>query len=145
MASEVVAPVRSKRTKNWRAYVEESAGIEYANNASNILRSCATTIDMRSIPAWQPSPDGPPKRRVADELRREIEAQWPRAQEIVIRDFNIQDPQITLYVKMPDGDYFQGCGFRATRVPLCEGWHLFGQAPVSSIRKRIFDRPYRLK
>jgi len=128
--------------KNWRECVEDFAGMEYANN---VVRSCTTTIDMRAIPAWQPSPNGAQKRKVADALRREIEAQWPGAQEIVIRDFNLQDPQITLYVKMPDGDHFQGCSFHAAREPSCEGWHLFGQAPISSIRKRIFDRPYRLK
>jgi len=48
-------------------------------------------------------------------------------------------------LKMPDGDYFQGCGFHAMREPHCEGWHLFGQVPVSSIRKWIFEKPYRLK
>jgi hypothetical protein len=85
------------------------------------------------------------KRRLADELRAEIETKWQGVQEIVIRDFNLKDNQITMYLKMPDGDYFQGCGFRAMREPHCEGWHLFGQVPVSSLRKWVFEKPYRLK
>jgi hypothetical protein len=128
--------------RNWKECVKQSAGVEYANSP---VRICTTTIDMRVIPAWRPSPNDLKKRQIADELRREIEDQWKGAQEIVIRDFNLQDPQITIYLKLPDGDYFQGCGFHATREPHCEGWHLFGHAPVSSIRKRIFEKPYRLK
>ena len=33
--------------------------------------------------------------------------------EIVIRDFNLKDNQITMYLSLPDGDYYMGCGFRA--------------------------------
>ena len=128
--------------RNWRECVEGFAGVEYA---INLVKTCTATIDMHAIPSWEPSPNDERKRQVANELRREIEAKWQGAQEIVIRDFNLQDPQITIYVKMPDGDYFQGCSFHGTREPHCEGWHLFGQAPLSSIRKGIFDRPYRLK
>jgi hypothetical protein len=86
---------------------------------------------------WKPSPNDQRKKRIADELRKQIEAhfQASEAQAIVIRDFKLMDNQITIYVKMPDGDYFQGCGFYANREPHCEGRHLFGQAPVSSIRK----------
>jgi hypothetical protein len=127
--------------QNWKECVQQSTGVEYANN---VAQTCTTTIDLRAIPAWKPSPDDSKKRQIADELRREIEAKWRGAQEIVIRDFNLKDNQITIYVKMPDGDYFQGCGFHAMREPHC-GWHLFGMAPLSSIRKWIFDRPYRLK
>ncbi len=128
--------------KNWRACVEGLAGMEFA---TNVVGTCTTTIDMRAIPPWEPTPDGELKRRVADELRNEIEAEWQGVQEVVIHDFNLKDSQITMYLRMPDGDYFQGCGFHATREPHCGGWHLFGQVPASSIRKFIFDRPYRLK
>lgn len=128
--------------QDWRKCVEKSVGPEAANN---LVRTCTAAVDLRAIPAWRPSPNGKVKRRVADELRREIEAQWPAAQEIVIRDFNLKDRQITIYLKTPDGDYFQGCGFHAMREPHCEGWHLFGHAPVSSLRKRVFEMPYRLK
>lgn len=128
--------------KTWRECVEDFAGLEYANN---VVGTCAITLDMSAIPVWQPSPNDQTKRRIADELRKEIEAKWPGVQEIVIRDFSLEDNQITMYLKMPDGDYYQGCGFHATSEPHCESWHLFGTSPVSSVRKRIFDRPYRLK
>jgi hypothetical protein len=117
----------------------------YGKAAGSTVRTCVATIDIRAIPAWKPSPDSPEKQRVAGELRTEIEARWTGVQQIVIRDFDLRDPQITMYLKMPDGDYFQGCGFYARRKPHCEGWHLFGQAPLSSIRRWIFDKPYRLK
>jgi hypothetical protein len=128
--------------KNWRECVEKSAGSEYA---TDVVGTCAVTIDINAMPAWKPSPNDSTKKRIVDELRSEIEAKWPGVQEIVIRDFNLKDNQIMMYLKMPDGDYYQGCGFNAMTEPHCEGWHLFGQAPVSSLRKRIFDLPYRLK
>ncbi|HUK15188.1 MAG TPA: hypothetical protein VLW65_02185 [Bryobacteraceae bacterium] len=110
-----------------------------------VATTCAGTIDPRSIPPWEPSPNDQKKRQIGVELRREIEAEFPTASEIIIRDFNVKDNQITMYIREPDGDYFQGCGFRAMREPHCVGWHLFGQVPLSWIRKRIFERPYRLK
>jgi hypothetical protein len=128
--------------RNWKECIERSEGVEAANN---IPRTCMATIDVRAIPAWKPSPNDATKRLVAETLRREIEARWPGAQEIVIRDFNLRDNQITMYLKMPDGDYFQGCGFHASGEPHCEGWHLFGQAPLPSVRRWIFEEPYRLK
>jgi hypothetical protein len=94
-------------------------------------------LDTRSIPRWEPSPNSQTKHQIGGELRREIEQKWQGVSEIVIRDFNLKDNQITMYLKMPDGDYYQGCAFRATREPHCERWHLFGMAPVSSIRKWI--------
>jgi hypothetical protein len=128
--------------QNWAACVEK---FTYGKGAGSTVRTCVATIDIRAIPAWKPSPDSPEKRRVAGELRTEIEAEWSGVQQIVIRDFDLRDPEITMYLKMPDGDYFQGCGFHSGREPHCEGWHLFGQAPLSSIRRWIFDKPYRLK
>jgi hypothetical protein len=129
--------------QNWKECVQQHEDLEAAS--SDIRRTCAATVDMRTIPAWRPSPNDQTKRRIADELRREIEAKWQGVQQIVIRDFNLKDNQITMYLKMPNGDYFQGCGFSAAGEPHCEGWHLFGQAPVSSIRKWILEKPYRLK
>ena len=129
--------------QNWKECVQQHEDLEAAS--SDIRRTCAATVDMRTIPAWRPSPNDQTKRRIADELRREIEAKWQGVQQIVIRNFNLKDNQITMYLKMPNGDYFQGCGFSAAGEPHCEGWHLFGQAPVSSIRKWILEKPYRLK
>jgi hypothetical protein len=128
--------------RNWRECVEGFADLEYA---TDVLGTCTIAFDISTIPVWKPSPNDQTKRRIADELRNEIEAKWPGVQEIVIRDFNLEDNQITMYLKMPDGDYYQGCGFHAMSEPHCEGWHLFGMAPISSIRKRIFEKPYRLK
>ena len=128
--------------KNWRECIEGFAGIQHA---TSVVRTCTTTIDLRAMLAWKPSPNDQRKRQIADELRSEVEVKWPGVQEIVVRDFNLKDNQITMYLKMPDGDYYQGCGFHAMREPHCESWHLFGMAPNSSIRKRIFDLPYRLK
>lgn len=128
--------------QNWKNCVEKNAGPDALNY---LPRTCAITLDLGTIPAWRPSPNDAEKRRVADELRGEIEAKWPGVQRIVIRDFNLKDNQITMYLKMPDGDYYQGCGFSARSEPHCEGWHLFGMVPNSSIRRWIFEKPYRLK
>jgi hypothetical protein len=128
--------------QNWQRCAETIVGLEAANH---LVRTCMAILDLRSIPGWEPSPDDQTKRQVAAELRIEIETKWQGVQQIVVRDFNLKDRQITMYLKMLDGDYFQGCGFYAARQPHCEGWHLFGQAPLSSIREWIFEKPYRLK
>jgi len=128
--------------KNWQGCISDFAGPEGSNQ---VARTCAVVVDLHAIPPWRASPNDEKKRRVAAELRREIEAKWPGVRKIVIRDFNLKDPQITMYLRMPDGDYYQGCGFYSARTPHCEGWHLFGQAPLSEIRAWIFERPYRLK
>jgi hypothetical protein len=129
-------------TENWRACIEEFAGAEHG---AVPLRTCTATINVRAIPAWRPSPNSQKKKQTADELRREIEAKWGVASEIVIRDFNLKDNEITVYMRMPDGDFYQGCGFNAMRQPHSGAWHSFGQSPLSSIRKWILERPYRLK
>jgi hypothetical protein len=128
--------------RNWRKCIEGFAETERTND---VVITCSTTINIRGIPPWEPSPNDQSKRRVAAELRLEIEAQWPGVQQIAVRDFNLNDDQITMYLKMPDGDYYQGAGFHAMRKPHLEGWHLFGQAPLTSIRKWIFERSYKLK
>jgi hypothetical protein len=103
------------------------------------------TLDMSTIRVWKPSPNDATKRRIADELRDEIEAKWSGVQQIVLRDFNVNDNLIVMYLKMPDRDYYESCGFHAMSEPHCEGWALFGASPISNVRKRIFDMPYRLK
>lgn len=128
--------------KNWRECVQGFAHLQYA---TDVVGTCEITLDTNTIPAWMPSPNDASKRRIANELRNEIEPKWPGVLEIVVRDFNLKDNQITMYLKMPDGDYYQGCDFDAMSEPHCGGWHLFGNAPNSSIRKWIFERPYRLK
>jgi hypothetical protein len=108
-------------------------------------QTCTTTVDLRNIPAWQPSPDSSAKRKIASELLSEIEDKWPGAQEIRVRDFNLKDSQITMVLKLPDMDYVQGCGFYAMKQPHCVGWHSFGMVPWSKIEKWVLERPYRLK
>lgn len=114
-------------------------------NAGITVRTCTTIVDISALPAWQPSPDSPIKRRLAKELRSEIEADWKGVQEIVVRDFNLSDPEITMFLKQQDGDSYESCALHVLQEPHCDRWHLFGQAPLSSIRNRIFELPYRLK
>ncbi len=128
--------------KDWRACI---AGFADPNRSDDRVTTCATTMDLRRIAAWEPSPNNQQKRRIARELRHEIEDEWGRAEKIVVRDFNLKDNQLTIYVKTRDGAEYHGCGFRSMRTPHCDGWHLFGQAPISSIRKWIFARSYELK
>jgi len=127
--------------KDWRQCIEQFAPAE---NTSDPIITCQTTVDLHAIPAWIPSPNDQRKKQIGRELRSEIEALYQDAEEIVVRDFNLMDNDITIYVKTSDGEYFQGCDFHANIEPHC-GWHLFGQAPLSRIRKSIFARPYRLK
>lgn len=131
--------------QNWMECAEKADRLAGMESVGSTIRTCTATIDLRALPAWEPTPDSLVKRRLADHLRSEIEAKWAGVQEIVIKDFNLNDPQISIYLKMPDGEYFQGCALHALREPHCDGWHLFGQAPVESIRKSIFEKPYRLK
>ncbi len=129
--------------KNWQRCIEDFVG-EFAPPDQRQAITCSTSINTHSIPRWEPSPNDGNKRQIVRDLRREIESIWDGAQEIVVRDFNLKDNQIIIYLKMPDGEHYQGCGFHAARHPHCD-WHLFGQAPISALRKSIFDRPYRLK
>jgi hypothetical protein len=106
--------------------------------------TCTLTLDLSGLPAWKESPHDDAKRKLIAELKSEIQSRWKGAQSVVIRDFNVWDPQITIWLRMSDGEYFQGCSFRATESPHCVDWHSFGQASPSSLRKRVFDLPVRL-
>ena len=128
--------------QDWRRCLEEHSFGQLAGEPTSI---CSATIDLRSIPDWRPSPNDESKRRIAGELRRELETRWQGVQHIVVRDFNLKDNQIEIYFKMPDGEYFRGCAFNAAREPHCDTEHGFGMAPTWKIRKRIMEMPYRLK
>lgn len=128
--------------KHWKECVERFAGLEFANYST---QTCALTVEVQAMAAWAPSPDDPVKRRLAAEIRKEVESKWQGVQEIVIRDFNLKDPQLTIYLRMQDGDYIQGCDFHPGSEPHCVRWHSFGQTPTSSIQEWIFEKPYRLK
>jgi len=128
--------------QNWQACIE---GFAEPGGTDAKVATCEITIDQRRIPAWRPSPDSAQKRQIAREVRRQIEDQWGPAQKIVVRDFNLADNQLTIYMKTTEGDEYHGCGFRAMKTPHCESWRLFGQSPIAGIRKWIFARPYVLK
>ena len=108
-----------------------------------VLYLCAGCLDvaMAQAPAWRPSPNDQTKRRIANELRREIEAQWHGVQEIVVRDFNLKDGLLKMYLKLPDGDYYESCGFHAMSQPHCDGWAVFGSSPDSGVTRWL--KPYR--
>jgi len=128
--------------KDWRGCIE---GFADPNRTRDKVTTCATTIDLRQIAPWEPSPNDKQKRQIARELRHDIEDQWGEAEKIVVRDFNLKDNEITMYMKTADGDEYHGCSFHPARTPHCDAWHLFGQAPISSIRKWIFAQPYTIK
>ena len=69
--------------KGWRQCIEAFAPAE---NTSDPIVTCKKSINLRTIPAWTPSPDDQKKRQIAAQLRREIEALYQDAQEIVVRD-----------------------------------------------------------
>lgn len=129
--------------EGWRRCARDQNG--QGDVANQMERTCTLKLDVRSIPSWAPSPDSESKRKLTAALRTEIESQWPNAKQIIVRDFNVNDTQIMMLIGAPDGEYFQGCGFRAGRIPHCEGWHSFGTVPLEPIRRRILDLPLKLK
>lgn len=142
VAGEIAGGGTCPAETDWIKCVEEFSG-EIGTRGTG--RTCKTSLDLRKLPTWAPSPDSPMKQRVAAELRSEIEAKWKGVQEIVIRDFNVRDPHITIYLRTQDTEFFQGCTFHSQRQPHCDRWHSFGQVPLSSLRTRVFGEPYRLK
>lgn len=138
MTGYLICPV----AQDWKACVQASAPPAGSNQQ---LKTCTTTINLSDIPAWEPSPDSPAKRKLASELLAEIADKWPAAQEITVRDFNLKDPQITMVLKAPDDDYVQGCSLYVNSQPHCDHWHSFGMVPNSKIKQWVLEKPYRLK
>lgn len=104
-------------------------------------RNCHLSI---TFPAWRPSPDTPLKRKLAAELLNEIMPPDSDFKAVYVRDFNLNDPDLLFYYIDSEGrDSFQGCYFNASRQPHC-GWHMFGQAPVESLKRSVIERPYEL-
>jgi hypothetical protein len=130
--------------QNWIECIENWASYIGKYSTWPII-TCTTTIDLRTLPVWKPSPNDQIKKRVAEELRQEIEARWHGIQEIVLQDFNLRDPGITAYLKMPDGDYFSSFSFNANLKPHLSDESGFGMTPREIIRKEIFSLPYKLK
>ena len=73
--------------QDWRTCIQ---GVAKPGRADEGVSRCTARIDLRRIPAWRPSPDSVEKRRVAREVRREIEAAWGEADRIVVRDSNLE-------------------------------------------------------
>jgi len=106
-------------------------------------RPCEFTLD---VPVWLPSPDSELKKKVAGEILHEILAyrRVSGTKAVYVRDFNVEDPEVEVYVIDTTGESeVLGCSFEAAKSPHC-AWHLFGQAPVASLRRQIMSRPYRL-
>jgi hypothetical protein len=94
------------------------------------------------VSRWEPSPDSPEKRKMAHDILSELRAFGYRdAKRIVVRDFNLEDPDITAYIiDKAGGHTFQGCSFSREASPHCT-WHLFGQSPLWALRRQVMSRP----
>ena len=103
---------------------------------------CNFTLDVQP---WQPSPDNQLKRKTAAEVAAEVrEFLVEGVRSIIVRDFNLDDPDINIYiVDLRGKDQVLGCYFDGRRSPHCS-WHMFGQSPVESIIADILKMPYRL-
>lgn len=97
------------------------------------------------IAFWKPSPNDARKKKVAAEVLGEIERfAYPDPKVVYVRDFNLEDPEISAYIVPRKGEPdVLGCHFDVSRAPHC-GWHRFGQSPLSELRRTIMRRPYRL-
>jgi len=105
-------------------------------------RACEFTLN---IGPWKPSPDDEKKRQLAGEIANEIRAfGYENVKAMYVRDFNLTDPEIQVYTVDDRGKPdLLGCHFDASAEPHC-GWHRFGQAPLTELKRQIMERPYRL-
>jgi hypothetical protein len=103
---------------------------------------CEFTLN---VPRWEPSLDDPEKRKIAAELVAEFQKfGYADAKQIVIRDLNLDDPEVTARITgSRDDEEFQGCTFVRQTLPHCT-WHLFGQSPRESLRRELMKRPYQI-
>ena len=109
-------------------------------------RPIGPTCDLSiTVPEWRPSPDSPLKRRLASEVLQELmEYGYTNPREVYVRDFNVGDPELDVYIVDQDGKgNLQGCTFDADFHPHC-AWHFYGQSPVEELKWEIMARPYRL-
>ena len=97
-----------------------------------------------NVPRWEPSSDGPEKRRVAAELLEEFQSfGYGDARRIIIRDFNLDDPDITAYIVSRRGEEVSGLHVHPQQKTHC-AWHMFGQSPRSGLKQTVMSRPYQL-
>lgn len=105
--------------------------------------ACTFTLEVSE---WQPSPDSPQKRNRAAAVRQEVLTRLAPAKPkvVYIRDFNLDDPDIHVYIEHKDGEReVQGCGFDSSKAPHCV-WHGFGTVTLESVRDEILAKPYKL-
>lgn len=96
------------------------------------------------VPEWMPSPETPQKKQLAAEILSEIVGNNLKYREVYVRDFNIDDPNIDIYMVNEKGESeFQGCDFDRTQRPHC-GWHMYGMTPRDWLKQNVMERPYRL-
>lgn len=114
----------------------------HSTAAAPNVSTCEFTLQ---VPAWKPSAEDERKKKLAAEILQELrDFNYNDARAVYIRDFNLDDPDIWIYVITREGSpAFQGCSFDPMRSPHC-GWHLFGQSPLDSLKQQIAERPYRL-
>ena len=109
-------------------------------------QACSLRIPHGAIPEWHPSPDSPEKRRITARVLREIESKWGPSSRVVVRDFNLNDSSISIYLEDRSGNpYVTHCAFRVRQEPMCEGWQGFGQASMDIAKDEIFALPLVLK
>jgi hypothetical protein len=105
--------------------------------------ACEFTLN---VPQWHPSPDSPLKQRLATAILHEaVEfGDFSNPQAIYLRNFNVDDPDILVYVVTQRGaDRFLGCSFDAAASQHCS-WHRFGQTPLPALRQQIMEMPYQV-
>jgi hypothetical protein len=94
------------------------------------------------VTQWHPTPDGPAKRKLATEVLDELRQRGYDPLSVTARDFNVDDPELLLYITEADGQKaMQGCRLNAFGIPHCE-WHLFGQAPERKLEESVMQMPY---
>jgi len=116
---------------------------------AHLYGACSKTAP-RADGRWTSRPgSGHPNERkwkLATEILNEIQAFGGSSgtKAIYIRDFNIDDPEIKVYIVNTSAEpEILGCTFNAAKSPHCQ-WHGFGQAPVSFLKREIVRRAYKL-
>ena len=110
--------------------------------ASDLSSAVPTCRYLLTVPQWRPTPDGAAKRELAAEILDESRRRGYDPARVIARDFNVDDPELLLYITDIDGQKeMQGCRFNAFGRPHCQ-WHLFGQAPERGLEDSVMQMPY---
>jgi hypothetical protein len=131
--------------KNWIECIEGLV-FDKDKHSAGPVQTCTAKIDLRTLLHWKPSPNDSVKQRLARELRKEIEAEWPVVVGgIVVHDFNMRDHEIIVCLETSEGDEFEKYTFSAERKPHLKPLGGFGTISRKVIKSEIFSMPYRLK